>query len=103
MKFKTYGQLSLATAILGFLGMSCSHAPVGQPYDSIVVDRSNPDHTVVVLNGVCGPAASAKENVNSTTESRQPGSVTQDGKTYYFSNDSDRDRFFEAHAINSRY
>jgi hypothetical protein len=102
---KIHGQLLLAATSLTLLGLSCSHAPVGQSsQDSVVVGRSNPDQTVVQLKGnwVCGSSVSAKDDVKTctenTTEARKPGSVSQQKDDGTVS-----DRYFQAHAINARY
>jgi hypothetical protein len=102
---KIYGQLLLAATSLTLLGLSCSHAPVGQSsQDSVVVDRSNSDHTVVQLKGnwVCGSSVNANDGsttcTENTTEARKPGSVSQQKD-----DDTVSDRYFQAHAINSRY
>jgi hypothetical protein len=102
---KIYGQLLLAAASLTLLGLSCSHAPVGQSsQDSVVVDRSDSNHTIVQLKGnwVCDSSVNAKDDVKTctenTTEARTPGSLSQQKDDETVS-----DRFFQAHAINSRY
>jgi YHS domain-containing protein len=77
---------------LGALAAGCSHAPTAQPYDSVVVDRSDPQKTVVEFNGACAQGVS-EGHLN--VQGKKDYKVTQDGKTYYFSNAEARDRFLK--------
>ena len=99
---QTYGLLSAAVFLLALMGTGCSHSQIQPqpPYDSVAVDRSNPDQTVIVLNGKC--ADEAGKNHDQCVE-KKSNSVTRDGKTYYFDSAADRDRFIETYSANSRY
>jgi YHS domain-containing protein len=96
---KSYGALLCVTALIAVSGVSCSQPAPDKPYDSVVVDRSNPEHTVVEFNGAC--AAGVQQGKYDIPGVKQY-SVTQNGKTYYFSSASARDHFMQNFAQNSK-
>jgi YHS domain-containing protein len=96
---RPYGPLFLAATLIAVSGVGCSHSATEKPYDSVVVDRSNPEHTVVAFNGAC---AAGVEQGKYDVQGRKDYSVTSDGKTYYFSSAVARDRFMENFAENSK-
>ncbi len=103
-KIRQFRRPFLGVALIGALGAACSHAPVAPPYDSVSVDRSDPGRTVIVLNGpsgACVPPPPIKRR--DPAQERKADSVTENGTTYYFSSDADRDRFLQTYEANSRY
>jgi YHS domain-containing protein len=96
---KTYGALFLTAGLIAVSGAACSHPATEQPYDSVVVDRSNPQHTVVEFNGAC---AGAVQQGRYDIPGKKEYSVTRDNKTYYFSSVQARDNFMRNYADNSR-
>jgi hypothetical protein len=79
----TLGGIATICTVLTVFGSSCaSSTPTAAPYDSVVVDRSNPQKTTVQFNGACaGGVASGRYDVPGNKDY----AVTRDGKTYYFS------------------
>jgi hypothetical protein len=98
-QIKPYGSLFLAAVCIAVSGASCSHSATEKPYDAVVVDRSNPEHTVVEFNGAC---AAGVEQGKFDVQGKKDYSVTADGKTYYFSSAAARDQFMQNFAVNSR-
>jgi hypothetical protein len=83
MKNKIYGRFLLAAALFGVFGLGCSHS-------AMFADNPNED---------CGSTVGTR----GLTDNRKPASIDQDGKTHHFCTDEARDRFIQAHNINSRY
>jgi hypothetical protein len=101
-KIQWHKPFFLAMALIGAAGMGCSHPQVQPtPYDSVTVDRPNPEHTIIVLNGSCSMDEGGKRKTASTD--KKDDSVTENGKTYYFSSIAERDRFLQKYMANSRY
>jgi YHS domain-containing protein len=99
-QIQIYGPLFLATAFLAISGASCASSPTSEkPYDSVVVDRSNPQKTIVEFNGAC---AAGVEQGKYDVQGSKEYSVTSGGKTYYFSSASARDQFMDNFAENSK-
>ena len=97
--FMTLGGIATICVVLTISGFACSSSPTAPPYDSVVVDRSNPQKTVVQFNGACaGGVASGRYDV----PGKKDFAVTQDGKTYYFSSAEARDRFMEDFQTNAQ-
>jgi exopolysaccharide biosynthesis protein len=88
------------------LALGCSHAPLDLPDGTVIVNNTNPKHTIVEFNAACpaGPSHAAQnlDKFDSSTAKKQ-GFVVEDGKTYYFSSEAERDRIMQDYAANSRY
>lgn len=99
-KKKSMARASLIGAALTIFGGGCAATtPTAPPYDSVVVDRSNPEKTVVEFNGAC---ANGVANGRYDVQGKKDYSVTRDGKTYYFSSAEARDRFMEDFQSNAQ-
>ena len=96
---RPYGSLFLAAVFIAVSGAACSHSATEKPYDSVVVDRSNPEHTVVEFNGAC---AAGVQQGKYDVQGKKEYSVSQNGKTYYFSSAAARDHFMQNYAENSK-
>jgi YHS domain-containing protein len=96
----TLGNTVIVTAVLSIFGFGCAATtPTAPPYDSVVIDRSNPQKTVVEFDGAC---ANGVSNGRYDVQGKKDYSVTRDGKTYYFSSEASRDRFMEDFQTNAQ-
>ena len=96
----TLGNLAIVTAVLTTFSFGCAATtPTAPPYDSVTVDRSNPQKTVIEFDGAC---ANGVANGRYDVPGKKDYSVTQDGKTYYFSSAAARDRFMEDFQTNAQ-
>jgi YHS domain-containing protein len=84
--------------LLALLGIACSSEPTAPPYDSVIVDRRNPQRTVIEFDGRCTNGVS----VGNTSVQGKNYSLTQDGKTYYFSSEEAKDRFMKDFPSNAQ-
>jgi YHS domain-containing protein len=96
---KPYGPLFLSAIFIAISGASCSQPATEKPYDAVVVDRSNPEHTVVEFNGAC---AAGVEQGKYDVPGKKEYSITSNNKTYYFSSASARDQFMQNFPENSK-
>ena len=98
--YVTLGILAVTSGVLTVLGSGCAATtPTAPPYDSVVVDKSNPNKTIVEFDGTCACGVSQGRY---DVPGKKEYSVTQDGKTYYFSSVAARDRFMEDFQTNAQ-
>jgi hypothetical protein len=85
--------------LLGTMAVGCSSSPTQKPYDAVVVDKSDPHHTVVEFDGSCADGVTqGKYDV----KGRKQYSLSVGPKTYYFSSVAARDHFMKDYEDNSK-